>query len=237
MIVLRRKRLILCSYLIGFAVFSCIYSIKSFEKNTIETATLPVSNKVVILDAGHGLPDEGATGKDGLSESSINLKISQKVQNLLEQSGCTVILTRSDENGIYSENSKTIRQKKISDMKNRVQIGNNTDADIFVSIHLNKINESQYWGWQCFFRKNDEHSKKLAVSIQNGLNEIIKKDNKREVLKIENKYIVDNVKIPISIVECGFLSNSDEASLLATDEYQNKLAWGIFVGIMNYFIE
>lgn len=176
-------------------------------------------------------------GKQGVSESSINLKITKKVQNFLEQSGCTVLLTRSDENGIYSEDSNTIRQMKVSDMKNRVEIGNNAEADIFVSIHLNKIPQAQYWGWQTFFRKNDEKSEKLANALQNGLNETIQKENKRESLKIENKYLVDNVKIPIAIVECGFLSNPQEANELNTEEFQTKLAWGIYIGIMNYFIE
>ena len=158
------------------------------------------------------------------------------MQNLLEQAGCTVILTRSDENGIYSENSETIRDKKVNDMKNRAYIGNNSNSNIFVSIHLNKISQEQYYGWQTFFRKNDEESKALAISIQNGLNDAIQKENKREALKIENKYIIDNVKIPIVIVECGFLSNNEEADSLQTDKYQNKLAWGIYLGIINYFI-
>lgn len=174
-------------------------------------------------------------GQNGISESNINLSIVQKVQYLLEQAGCTVILTRSDENGIYS-NDSSIRSKKVSDMKNRVEIGNSSEADIFVSIHLNKINESRYWGWQTFFRKNDENSKNLSLSIQNGLNEAIQKQNKREPLKIENKYIIDNVKIPTTIVECGFLSNPEEANLLQTDKYQNKIAWGIYLGIINYFL-
>ena len=146
------------------------------------------------------------------------------------------MLTRSDENGIYSDDAETLRKMKISDMKNRVIIGNNSDADIFVSIHLNKINDSKYWGWQTFFRKNDDNSSKLAISIQNGLNEVIQKENRREALKIENKYIIENIKIPVTIVECGFLSNTEEANLLASDEYQNKLSWGIYIGIMNYFI-
>lgn len=237
MVVLRKKRLIITAYLIGISLFACVYSIASYKHETVSTMALPASNKVVILDAGHGLPDEGATENKTLSESSINLKITKKVQNLLEQSGCTVLLTRSDESGIYSDDSKTLRQMKVSDMKNRVEIGNNSDADIFVSIHLNKIPQTKYWGWQTFFRKSDEQSEKLAVLLQNGLNETLQKQNKRKALKIENKYIVDNVKIPIAIVECGFLSNEAEANLLNTEEYQTKLAWGIYVGIMNYFME
>ncbi len=164
------------------------------------------------------------------------MKIVKKVQLLLEQSGCIVLLTRSDENGIYSDDSDTIRKMKIDDMKNRVEIANTSQADIFVSIHLNKISQTKYWGWQTFYRKNDDNSKRLASTLQQGLNESIQKESKREPLKIENKYIVNNVKIPNSIVECGFLSNSEEAKLLATDEYQNRLAWGIYVGIMDYFM-
>ena len=108
-------------------------------------------------------------------------------------------------------------------------------ADIFVSIHLNKISQKEYWGWQTFFKNGNEDSKKLAQSLQNGLNETIQKENKRESLKIENIYIIDHVEIPTSIIECGFLSNEEEEKLLQTEEYQNKLAWGIYVGIMNYF--
>lgn len=178
----------------------------------------------------------GASSNSGVTEAEINLKITLKVQNLLEQSGCTVILTRSDSEGIYSLDSKTLREKKVSDIKNRVKIGNNSSADIFVSIHLNKINEHQYYGWQCFFKNNNEDSKELAKSLQKNLNESISRENKRVAMKISNIYIVDNVQIPLSIVECGFLSNNEEEILLQEEEYQNKLAWGIYTGIMEYFM-
>ena len=157
------------------------------------------------------------------------------MQNLLEQSGCTVFLTRSDENGIYDLDKTTLREKKVSDIKNRVKIGNESSGDIFVSIHLNKIPQSQYWGWQTFYKKTNENSERLAKCLQNGLNETIEKENKRENLPISNIYIVDHVEIPISIVECGFLSNPEEEKLLLTEEYQDKLAWGIYTGIMDYF--
>ena len=102
---------------------------------------------------GHGIPDEGAQSSTGTTEAETNLKIALKVQNLLEQSGATVILTRSDENAIYDLDKNTLREKKISDIHNRVKIGNESQADIFVSIHLNKIPQEQYWGWQCFYRQ------------------------------------------------------------------------------------
>ena len=122
----------------------------------------------------------------------------------------------------------------MSDIHNRVKIGNESSADIFVSIHLNKIPQEQYWGWQCFYNQN-EKSKILAEKLQENLNEAIQKENKRVPMKLDNVYIMKNVQIPISIVECGFLSNEEEEKLLLTDEYQEKLAWGIYNGIMDYF--
>lgn len=173
----------------------------------------------------------------GTTEAETNLKIALKLQNLLEQSGATVILTRSDENAIYDLDSKTLRQKKVSDIRNRVKIGNESQADIFVSIHLNKIPQEQYWGWQCFYKSGDENSIKLANSIQENLNNSIQKDNKRVAMKLDTVYIMKHVEIPISIVECGFLSNQEEEKLLLEDSYQDRLAWGIYNGIIDYFVE
>ena len=163
------------------------------------------------------------------------MKITLKVQHLLEQSGCTVILTRSDENAIYSLDAKTLKEKKISDIRNRVKIGNNSSADIFVSIHLNKIPQPQYSGWQCFYQAKSEQSQKLAKSIQKDLIEALEIDNNRVAMRVDNVYIIKHVEIPLSIVECGFLSNPTEEKKLLEDDYQDHLAWGIYMGIINYF--
>ena len=173
----------------------------------------------------------------GTTEAETNLKVAIKLQNLLEQSGATVILPRSDENAIYDLDSKTLKEKKISDIHNRVKMGNENPADIFVSIHLNKIPQNQYYGWQTFYKEGNEQSMKLAKSIQTNLNESIQRENNRVAMKIDNIYIVKHVEIPISIVECGFLSNPEEEKLLLQDDYQNKLAWGIYNGIMDYFYQ
>ena len=235
MFILSRKRISLILLTLCISVFSIMMVKSKDDKKMKETVTLPVSGKTVILDAGHGTPDEGAQSSNGITEAQINLKIALKVQNLLEQSGSTVILTRSDEKAIYDMDSKTLRQKKISDIHNRVKIGNESEADIFVSIHLNKIPQPQYSGWQCFFKEGNEKSEKLAKEIQNNLQNSIDKNNKRLAMKIENIYIVKHVEIPLSIVECGFLSNPEEEKQLLDDEYQNKLAWGIYNGIIAYF--
>lgn len=178
----------------------------------------------------------GASSSTGISEADINLSIALKLQELLEQSGTTVILTRSTDEAIYdTEDDGSIRQKKVSDLKNRVEIGNKSSADIFVSIHLNKIPQTQYDGWQTFYKKNDKEGQRLAETIQKNLNESIQKENHRLAKSIENIYIVDNVEIPITIVECGFLSNQSELQDLQDETYQERLAWGIYTGIMDWF--
>lgn len=249
MIVINKKRLkiILSAVIIGILAFTFQTSGNNGksdgetaiqdDSNIVAVTSTPVSGKTIVVDAGHGTPDEGAESSDGTTEAQLNLKIALKLQNLLEQSGSTVVLTRSDENSIYDLDKKTLRQKKVSDIRNRVKIGNESSADIFVSIHLNKIPQEQYWGWQCFYKKNDDSSKKLAQSIQGNLNEAIQKENKREAMQLDTVYIMKHVEIPISIVECGFLSNKEEEQQLLNDEYQNKLAWGIYNGITDYFYE
>lgn len=215
----------------------CVIQTAKTDKKIVQTVTLPVTNKVIVIDAGHGVPDEGAESSNGISEAKTNLNIALKLQTLLEQSGATVILTRSDENAIYDIDSKTLKEKKMSDLKNRVKIGNESSADIFVSIHLNKIPQSQYDGWQTFYKSGNEQGKKLSESIQVSLNESIEKENKRVAKTIDNVYIVKHVEIPTTIVECGFLSNPEEEKKLLEDDYQNRLAWGIYNGIINYFYE
>ena len=237
MLILSKKRICLILLFIGISIFTFLFGKMPEQEKTIQTVSLPVSGKTIVIDAGHGKPDEGAESSTGTTEAETNLKIALKLQNLLEQSGSTVILTRSDENAIYDIDSKTLKQKKISDIHNRVKIGNESQADIFVSIHLNKIPEQQYYGWQCFYKEGNEDGKKLAELIQSNLNESMQKENNRVAMKIDNIYIIKKVEIPTTIVECGFLSNPEEEKQLLDDNYQNKLAWGIYNGIIDYFYE
>ena len=238
MLIFNQKRIITIFLMVFVSLFA--FSFKIANNNmlnkeiTTETVALPVTNRVIVIDAGHGTPDEGAESNNGVTEAEINLRIALKLQNLLEQSGAKVILTRSNETAIYDIDKKTLREKKVSDIHNRVKIGNESSADIFVSIHLNKIPQNQYWGWQCFYNQN-EKSKILAENLQNNLNEAIQKENKRIAMKLDTVYIMKNVEIPICIVECGFLSNEEEEKRLQEDDYQNRLAWGIYNGIMDYF--
>ena len=235
MIILKKKKIRIAI----LSVFAIILAVAMFndKREDVPTVSLPVSGKTIVIDAGHGKPDEGAQSSTGTTEAATNLKIALKLQNLLEQSGTIVILTRSDENAIYDIEAKTLKQKKISDIHNRVKIGNESSADLFVSIHLNKIPQQQYDGWQTFYKQGSEEGKKLAISIQNNLNEAIQKENNRVAKTIENIYIIKHVEIPITIVECGFLSNPTEEKKLLEDDYQNRLAWGIYNGIIDYFYD
>lgn len=235
MIVLNKRTIRI--FVFSMFIFALGIAFISDRNESVPTVSLPVSGKTIVIDAGHGKPDEGAQSSNGTTEAETNLKIALKLQKLLEQSGSSVVLTRSDENAIYDLDSKTLKQKKISDIHNRVKIGNESSADIFVSIHLNKIPQQQYDGWQTFYNAQSEKGQKLAVSIQNNLNDAIHKENNRVAKSIDNIYIVKHVEIPLTIVECGFLSNPDEEKLLLEDEYQNRLAWGIYNGIIDYFYE
>ena len=230
-LVITKKKIIL---FVCFCIVICGIIFTSVNV-VIQTNTTPGTNKVVILDAGHGVPDYGTQSASGTTEQELNLAITLKLQELLEQSGTKVILTRSDDNGIYEVDKDSIRSKKVSDMKNRVYIGNNSEADIYVSIHMNYYTDSQYSGWQTFYQSRSENSKKLATIIQQALNENIGQ-NKRNPMAIKGAYIMDKVEIPSVIVECGFLSNKSDEEKLKTDEYQSKLAWGIYMGIQKYFI-
>ena len=231
-------------FVFAFALFSFgVYGVANLlegmktEDTVVPVNATPITNKVIIIDAGHGLPDEGAVGFNGTTEQAVNLSIALKLQKIIEQSGAKVVLTRSDENGIYSLDSSSIRNKKVSDIKNRVEIGNGSDADIFVSIHLNKYPPSEYYrGWQTFYQSSSEDSKRLAEIVQEWIGKNIDYKNNRTPLPISGVYIMEHVEIPSVIVECGFLSNPEEAELLKTDSYQNKLAWGIYTAIEEYFL-
>lgn len=237
MILLNKKRILFISSVILSSIFSCSLINNSHYKTELVSST-PISGHNIILDAGHGNPDGGATDINGtIIESELNLQIVLKLQNLLEIANCNVILTRSDENGIYETTASSIREKKVSDMKNRANIANTSNADAFISIHMNKLPQVQYSGWQTFYKNNDDTSKKIAQNIQTSLNFFIEKENNREIKSISGIYLTKNVNIPLVIVECGFLSNLEESQKLQTEKYQNELAWSIYIGLMDYFKE
>ena len=180
--------------------------------------------KCIVIDAGHGLPDGGATG-NGIVESDLNLAIAKKVEEELGARGYDVVMTREDENNIADMDKQgSISQTKSSDLNNRVKIINESGADFCISIHLNKYSQEKYWGWQTFYSESSEVGKTLAMNIQKEIGEQIDRNNNRQSLTITGIKIVDKTSIPVVIVECGFISNVEEAGLLKNDEYQQNLA-------------
>ena len=203
--------------------------------DAINSYRLPMKNKIIIIDPGHGGIDPGAVSRTGVTEDDINLQIALKLRRLIEQSGGVALMIREDDSGLYSDGRTRIRDKKNEDLRTRHELINSSGADIFISVHLNSFPQSQYYGAQSFYQKGDEEGKKIAELIQNELIEVIKNENIRKAKSIDTVYILKNKKMPGALVECGFLSNSREEKLLQEDKYQDKIAWGIFMGIMRYF--
>lgn len=205
------------------------------EYNKAEPIYLPITNKVIGIDPGHGGVDPGAVSKNGIKEDDINLKIALKLKRFIEHSGGIAIMTRDTDKGLYSSEAKTLRQMKSEDLKKRKEIIENSNCEMFVTIHLNSFTRSKYYGAQTFYNEEFEESKKLAYIIQDELKNILDKDNYRQPTHRDDVYLLKDMKIPSVLIEAGFLSNPEEENLLDTTEYQEKIAWSIYAGIMKYF--
>ncbi len=211
-----------------------ITGIDLLSKNTIEVFSLPIRSTVVVIDAGHGGRDPGASGNRGVKEHEINLKIALKLRRLIEQGGGTAIMIREDDSGLYTEGGSAGGTRKSEDLKNRHALINSCGADIFISIHLNSFPQSRYYGAQTFYMKNDERSGRLAECIQDEAIKVLDRGNSRKVKASDSIYILKNNNMPGVLVECGFLSNYEEERLLDDEHYQEKIAWSKFVGIVRY---
>ena len=185
----------------------------------------------IVLDPGHGGFDPGKIGVNKALEKDINLSISLKLKSLLEDKGIKVIMTREDDIGLYSKNAS---DKKRSDMRNRVKIINTTDALLAVSIHQNSFSQEAIKGLQVFYYQGSEKGKLLAETIQDYAKNTLKDGNHRVAKANSSYYMLINSKCPLVIVECGFLSNRKEAALLLADDYQEKVAYGIMLGLLSY---
>ncbi len=192
----------------------------------------------ILIDPGHGGIDQGASGDMKIAEAPINLAISEKLMSFLEGSGFEVEMTRYDDSGLYTELSNTIRAKKNEDLKNRVELINNSGADLAISIHLNSFPQKQYYGAHVFYQKSNEITTKSAADIiQESMRNILDKSNDRVPQIKKDIKIMDETAIPVILIECGFLSNNEEERKLVSDDYQEKAAWAIYTGIIEFFNE
>ena len=190
---------------------------------------------VIIIDAGHGGVDGGAVSSDGTQEQYINLDIARKINEYLTKLGYKTIMTRSDDNSIHDPDADTIRQKKVSDIHNRLKIIETNPDSIFVSVHLNYYSESKYSGAQVFYSPNNTESEKLAQNIQNSVVSLLQPDNTRQIKKSDSSiYLLYHSSVPSVLVECGFLSNAEETEKLKNDDYRSQMSTAICKGIINY---
>ncbi len=233
-LILKNNSLIKLLFLVFLIIVLILCGILREEDRTRQVFSVPVANKVIVLDAGHGGFDAGASDHN-VVEKDINLKVALRLREFLEQGGAIVFLTRESDESTAEENTDGRNAKK-SDLIARKKLAETSDADIFVSIHMNKFPDDQYFGSQVFYGDCPESGKKLGEEIQKGLKDILQDSNTRKAKKIDGGvFLLKNTTIPSVIVECGFLSNPQEAKLLSNEEYQQKLAWGIYLGIVRYF--
>lgn len=190
---------------------------------------------VIILDAGHGGFDGGCTSAEGIPEKGINLNIMLKLRDMLEMNGYEVIVTRDEDRSIHDDGIEGLSAQKSSDMDNRLDIFNSRDHAVCVSIHQNQFNESRYSGAQMFYSSTNKKSEPLAKAIQKRFVEFLQPDNSREIKQCGKElFLCYYSKNPTVMVECGFLSNPEEAALLADEDYQSKVAFTIFSGINDF---
>ena len=190
--------------------------------------------RTIVLDAGHGGEDGGAVSPDGVVESDLNLAITRRLRDVLLFLGRDTVLTRTGEDAIYSPEAVTLREKKVSDLKNRVALINSQPEAVLISIHQNSYHQEEVSGGQVFYYKSSEKGKRLAEIIQKRFDYVLGEQNRRLARANGNYYLLLHVKCPIVIVECGFLSNRKEAALLQDPEYQDRMAWTVHMGIMEY---
>lgn len=185
----------------------------------------------VVLDAGHGGTDPGKIGVNGEKEKELNLEITMLLKEKLEKQGIQVVLTRDSDSGLYDEQSNN---KKVQDLQRRCELIHKTSPRCAVSIHQNSYTTPEVKGAQVFYYTNSAEGKKLAEGLQTALVEGVDPENHREAKGNTSYYLLKKTDVPLAIVECGFLSNPEEARLLATKEYQEKVAEAVCTGILKY---
>ncbi len=230
---MERKKLELLMSVI-LILCACILAERGWERVLSSQVQVREKKWTVVIDAGHGGNDPGKIGVDDSLEKDLNLIIAKKVQKLLEQQDVEVVMTRESDKGLYEEQTSN---KKVQDMKNRCGLINEKQPDCVVSIHQNSYHEEYVTGAQVFYYGTSHEGKQLAETIQAKLIAHVDPENHRQAKANESYYLLKKTEVPIVIVECGFLSNWEEAKKLQEDSYQNQIAWAVSMGILSYLEE
>ena len=213
--------------IVGSIILGILFSVGLVSANR---KIVPKNIYTIVIDAGHGGRDDGCSGVDGTKESVINLAISKSLKTYLETLGIRVIMTRSDSNGLYDANATNYKQ---SDMENRIKIIESAKPDMVISIHQNSFADSSQMGAQAFYQEHDEKSKEFAESVQTQL--VYQLDHARDNANSGDYYLLKESGVSSVLIECGYLTNSEEEQKLNTTEYQNRVAYAIMCGVVKYF--
>lgn len=190
---------------------------------TVITESMPIiRDQCIIIDAGHGGVDGGATSYSGVLESAYNLSIAKRLNDLMQFMGYHTKMVRTEDISVYTA-GESIAQKKSSDLKERVRMVNEEENGLLISIHQNHYSDERYKGAQVFYAKTNR-SQELAKTLQSAFAATINPGSKREIKKCSGVYLMEHIKRPGVLVECGFLSNPSEDALLKTPEYQKKIS-------------
>ena len=225
-----KQNRILKLVMVGILLFSMFVVAR---EGAVYVSGVQVENRkeiCIVIDAGHGGADPGKVGVNDQLEKDINLLVAQKLKQFLQAEGIRVVMTREGDAGLYEESASN---KKVQDMKKRLEIIEAADPLLVVSIHQNSYHEEYVNGAQVFYYTTSEKSKLLAETLQEQLRSL-DPDNKREAKGNDSYFLLKKTSKPIVIVECGFLSNREEAAKLSSPVYQEQLAWNIHMGIMKY---
>lgn len=220
--------------LAGALCFVLLSLNRTLHSRTVELPT--TTRPVVVLDPGHGGVDGGAQG-NGITEKEVNLAIARKTRELCTLFGFEVRMTREEDVSIHDEDKTTIRAQKNSDLKNRLKIMTRDPAAVVVSIHLNKFPQSRIKGAQVFYAPKSRGSDLLAQTIQDSFRELLQPENTRQIKKADSSLFLlyNNTVAPAVLVECGFLSNPEEAALLKTEDYQDRVAFAICCSLLRFY--
>lgn len=235
MIVLRKRHLCLMGLFFCFvAALAAVLWHGSAAYTSAFGAAAIGEGPTVVVDAGHGGEDGGAVAADGTVESGLNLAIALRVRDLLAFAGVNTVMTRTEDAAIYDDSASTLREKKVSDLKNRAELVNATENAVLLSIHQNSLPSSPAThGAQAFFN-GAEGAAPLATSVQEALNQAVNTEKAKNPAAIGSSvYLMKNITAPGVLVECGFLTNEREAAQLKSEAYQLRLAAAITAGLLN----
>jgi N-acetylmuramoyl-L-alanine amidase len=205
------------------------------DKNSWKSWNLPLSGRIIILDPGHGGVDGGAIGGKTL-EKDITLTITLLLRDYLQEQGALVLLTREGDYDLAEEETKGYSRRKVEDLKKRLQMINESDADLYLSLHLNAIPSPNWRGAQTFYHGSFEENKRVSKFIQDELRKNLS-NTSREAKAVQSLYLLKNAKVPGALVEVGFLSNPSERELLEKKKYQRQIAESIYKGVNRYFTD